>query len=196
MDSNVFCYDVNGNVYMDINGKLYILEINRDNDIEFSFIDHELFYPLDDDIQIKYKKMDETETNPLLKPKVAENDEEYDNDDHQNDKKYCEEIDKDDNNDDFVICTMSMGDKGSLIRLDKILKTESVYDIVVIDNIGRVTLTIQNNNGNAYRIYIYPNKIELNIVGDQVKEYSIKRIREILKHSQYTRVAEEVEDIK
>lgn len=185
-----WCYDVNGNVYIEANCKLYILEINNQNNVEFDLIENDIFKDLSPEYNIKYKKIIDTEHS--LKKKVLEEIEKSDSDqdeEYQNRriKSLCYEEDKYfeyeenesetgsnvDENDDVRYKFFQKGNISSMKLLKKGLETPSVYDTFVRDDIKNVVFSLQSDCNNYYRVSIQNSNIELNIIGDEIRHYQL-----------------------
>lgn len=191
----IWCYDVNGNVYINVNEKFYILEIGKNNNLEFNLIENDIFKELSDQYKKKCGKIFDLETESLKK-KVLEEIDKSDSDrdeDYQNyrSKMKCLEEDKyyvaeneenNDSSDDLENTEYKFYQKGNtncMVFLNKGLETSAIYDTYVRDKDKSVILSLQSDSNNSYRVSIYENHMmELNIIGSEVKRESASQILE------------------
>lgn len=188
------CYDINGNIYVNLKDELYILTIDKNNNPELYKCNEEAFIDLDE-VNIKYKKI--LEFDNTLKKKILDEIEEDKNDDddqgenYQNLKKkiqYCEEdkyyyVDDDNSSnsedDDDNICYKfyQKGNKNIITLLHKKSDIISLYDTYIRDNMKNVVFSLQlSGEQNSYRLSIFPNSenlFELNIIGDEIRTYNL-----------------------
>jgi hypothetical protein len=194
-----WCYDVNGNVYVDVNGKFYIFEIDKNNNLEFNLIENDIFKELSDEYKVRYNKIINLETDSLKK-KVLEEIDKSDSDrdeDYQNyrskmkcleeDKYYVAENNENENDefdevDDVEYKFYQKGNTNCMIFLNKGLETSAIYDTYVRDRDKNVMLSLQSDCNNSYRISIYENNlVELNIIGAEIKkENALQLLQNVL----------------
>ena len=93
----ILCYDINGNVYIEINNCYHVLSIDKNNDIEFYKINNNAFKTLSNEVKIHYNDIMQVNGESLKKKILdnVENDSESDGDENyqnfKHEKKYCEE---------------------------------------------------------------------------------------------------------
>lgn len=199
--SSILCHDINGNVFLKINETYHGCSIDGNNNLEFSEYDISKF---SESNQIDYDIIMDSDGNTLKKKILdkIENDEDSDNEeDYQNyrdkikclkedkyycilDKNYDEEIEMekdrgefyeyDGDNFEYFKFYKTSKDK-SILLLNKYFDCISIYDTFVRDENKNVTTSLINNSHNSYRLSFFrDNTIELNIIGDCIKTYTLK----------------------
>jgi hypothetical protein len=181
--NGLWCYDVNGNVYIKINDNYYSMTIDKNDDIEFYLVNNNAFKQVSNHIKIKYHAIMET-SGDTLKKKILDNIENNDDCDNDMDDYYqnyknikaFQEEDKyfmpldDENNEnknnslddfidyDFETCDFKFYQKNStksMKMLDIGLETPSIYDTYVRDHTQYVVLSMIFDGDNYYRISLF-----------------------------------------
>lgn len=178
-------HDINGNVYIVVNNLHYMIDIDKHNDISIENVNLEDLYKFSTD-NIIFKKISHTEFSTLKKKTLEkiENDSESDQDEnYQNfkqnikylneDKYYYSEYEYEECNDDDEKFDFYKNNDNTIKLINYGSEVPAIYDTFIRDKDKNVIASLIFNNENGYRISLYDDIIELNIIGDKIISYRL-----------------------